>query len=211
MISVAHTFTGLTDKIGWPPPSLGLSRLTRGLRFDARELSGGLGDIGVMIPIVATLIISNGFNATSVLLVFGVTYLGTGLYFRIPLPVQPLKAMAAIAIAQGLSPEVVSAAGLVVAAILLLLAGTGLIRPIATLFSRPVVRGIQLAVGLLLVQAGVRLAASGGIVRSGDVVAIQFAGIEAPAGLVIAAILLPLLLLATSRTRRPLMIVLLPL
>jgi len=95
------------------PLSRSLSRIASGLRFDAQELSGGLGDIGVMAPIVATLIISNGFNATSVLFVFGVTYLVTGLYFRIPVPVQPLKAMAAIAIAQGLSPEVVSAAGLV--------------------------------------------------------------------------------------------------
>lgn len=142
---------------------------------------------------------------------FGLTYLGTGLFFRIPIPVQPLKAMAAIVIAQGLSQEVVSAAGLVTAAILLLLAGAGLIRPIATLFSRPVVRGIQLAVGLLLIQAGVRLAASGSIVRSGDDVAIQLAGIEAPVGLVIAVILLPLILLGTSRTRLPFMIVLLPL
>ena len=211
MISASQTLIGLAGKIGLRQLNPALSRLTRGLRFDAQELSGGLGDIGVMVPIAATLIITNGFNATSVLLVFGVTYLGTGLFFRIPIPVQPLKAMAAIAIAQGLSPEVVSAAGLVMAAILLLLAGTGLIRPIATLFSRPVVRGIQLAVGLLLVQAGVRLAASGSIVRSGDDVAIQLAGIEAPVGLVIAVILLPLILLGTSRTRLPFMIVLLPL
>ncbi|MEO6197280.1 MAG: molybdate transporter family protein, partial [Dehalococcoidia bacterium] len=64
------------------PPKL--TGLTRGLRFDAQELNGGLGDIGVMIPIVATLIIANGFNPTSVLLVFGATYLLSGLYFRIP-------------------------------------------------------------------------------------------------------------------------------
>jgi SulP family sulfate permease len=214
MISASQTLIGLAGKIPLRrlnSPLSPLSRLTGGLRFDAQEMSGGLGDIGVMVPIVATLVITNGFNATSVLLVFGITYLGSGLFFRIPIPVQPLKAMAAIAIAQGLSPDVVSAAALVMAAVLLFLAGTGLIRPIATLFSRPVVRGIQLAVGLLLVQSGMRLATSDPIVRGGDGVAIHFAGIDLPAGLVIAVILLPLILLGTSRTRLPFMIVLLPL
>jgi SulP family sulfate permease len=184
--------------------------MASGLRFDAQELSGGLGDIGVMAPIVATLIISNGFNATSVLFVFGVTYLATGLYFRIPVPVQPLKAMAAIAIAQGLSPEVVSAAGLVMAAALLLLAVSGLMRPLSTLFTRPVVRGIQLAVGLLLVQSGIRLAASDHIIRGGHDVVIRLAGGDVPIGLLVAAGLLPLILLGTSRTRIPFMIILLP-
>jgi SulP family sulfate permease len=184
--------------------------MASGLRFDAQELSGGLGDIGVMVPIVATLIISNGFDATSVLLVFGVTYLVTGLYFRIPVPVQPLKAMAAIAIAQGLSPEVVSAAGLAMAAALLLLAVSGLMRPLSTLFTRPVVRGIQLAVGLLLVQSGVRLAASDPIVRGGHDAAIRLAGGDVPIGLLVAAGLVPLILLGTWRTRIPFMIVLLP-
>jgi len=104
MISASPNVTGLTTKLGLRRPSQTLMPF-RGLNFDAQELSGGFGDIGVMVPIVATLIISNGFNPTSVLLVFGVTYLFSGLYFGIPVPVQPLKAMAAIAIAEGLSAE----------------------------------------------------------------------------------------------------------
>ncbi|MEO6197943.1 MAG: putative sulfate/molybdate transporter [Dehalococcoidia bacterium] len=194
----------------WRPLSPKLTGLTRGLRFDAQELSGGLGDIGVMIPIVATLIIANGFNPTSVLLVFGATYLLSGLYFRIPMPVQPLKAMAAIAIAQGLSPEIVSAAGLVMAAIFLLLAFTNLIRPLSSLFTRHVVRGIQLGVGLLLIQSGYRLATSGPIVRGGEDFGIHLSGSYVPIALLATVTLLPLIFVASSRTRVPFMLLLLP-
>jgi SulP family sulfate permease len=210
LTSISRAITGFSGGSVWRPLSPRLTGLTRGLRFDAQELSGGLGDIGVMVPIVATLIIANGFNPTSVLLVFGVTYVAAGLYFRIPMPVQPLKAMAAIAIAQGLSPEVVSAAGLVMAIVLLFLAWSSLMRPLSTLFSRPVVRGIQLGVGLLLVQSGIRLATSGPIVRGGPDFVLHAPNGDVAIALLVSTALLPLILLGSSRARIPFMLVLLP-
>src|SRR3990172_476260 len=85
-------------------------------------------------------------------LAFGPPFLRGPLYYPLPMPVQPLKAMAAIIIAQGLGADVVSAAGLLMAAVLLTLAATGAIGPLSQLFTRPVVRGIQVAVGLLLIK-----------------------------------------------------------
>ena len=68
------------------------------------------------------------------------------------MPVQPLKAVAAIAISLGLSASVIGAAGLLMGVILLLLSLTNLISVVVKLFPRPVVRGIQLSVGLILLS-----------------------------------------------------------
>src|SRR3990172_916275 len=101
------------------------------------------------------------------------------------MPVQPLKAMAAIIIAQGLGADVVSAAGLLMAAVLLTLAATGAIGPLSRLFTRPVVRGIQVAVGLLLIKTALDMATSGQVLRGHDDVYLSL-GADVPAGLLIA-------------------------
>src|SRR3990172_3559181 len=121
------------------------------------ELGGALGDLGALLPLTAALISLNHMNATGVFFVIGLAYMAAGLFYRLPVPVQPLKAVAAIAIAGGLSASVISASGLVMAAFLLLLAGTGVIGWVARLFPRAIIRGIQLGVGLLLVKAGLAL------------------------------------------------------
>ena len=126
-------------------------------RFNLMELGGALGDLGTLLPLTAALISLNQMNATGVFFVIGLAYMAAGLFYRLPVPVQPLKAVAAIAIAGGLSASVISASGLVMAAFLLLLAGTGAIGWVARLFPRAIIRGIQLGVGLLLVKAGLAL------------------------------------------------------
>jgi hypothetical protein len=75
-----------------------------GLRFDRAELAGALADLGVLVPIAVALIVTNGLSATAVLLPAGLLYVMAGFLYRVPAPVQPLKAFGAIAIAQGLGP-----------------------------------------------------------------------------------------------------------
>lgn len=129
-------------------------------RFNIQELGGALGDLGTLLPLMVALIIINGLNATSVLLGVGLFYIGSGLYYRIPTPVQPLKSVAIIAISLGLSGSVIGAAGLLMGAILLLLSLTNVITVVVKLFPRAVVRGIQLSIGLLLFRKGFELAFS---------------------------------------------------
>jgi MFS superfamily sulfate permease-like transporter len=117
-----------------------------------------LGDLGVLLPITVALITLNHMDATSVFLMMGLAYVGVGLVYRVPIGVQPLKAVAAIAIAGAVAPSIISASGIVMAVILLLLALTGALRVVGKLFPKPVIRGIQLGVGLLLVKAGLSLA-----------------------------------------------------
>ena len=131
------------------------------LRFNLRELAGGLGDTGLFIPIAVAMITLNGLNATAVFCVAGLAYVATALYFRVPVPVQPLKAFAAAAIALGLSAETLAAGALLMAAAMALLAVTGTAGWLAERFPTPLVRGIQASVALLLAKAAIELAEKG--------------------------------------------------
>lgn len=128
-------------------------------RIGIGEVSGAIADLGVLVPLAAALILVNGLDAGSVLLCAGVLYVGAGLLFRVPFPVQPLKALTAVAVAQGLAPGVIRAAGIELGAVLLLLSVKGAADLVARLFLKPVIRALQLGVGVLLVIAAYKLVA----------------------------------------------------
>ena len=130
---------------------------TGNYRFDRVEFAGSLGDLGTLIPLAVPLILVTGLNVTSVLLWIGLLYIASGLYYKLPIPVQPLKVVAAIAIAypEKITMATVAAAGITIGVILLLLALTGLINWLAGFFSKPIVRGIQLGLGLILIAKGI--------------------------------------------------------
>jgi sulfate permease, SulP family len=133
----------------------------KGLRLDRQDLAGGLGDAGLFIPIAVALVAVNGLNATAVFAVAGLAYLGTALYFRVPVPVQPLKAFAAAAIALKLEAPVIAAGALLMAGAMAALAVTGGADWLADRFPLVLVRGIQASVALLLAKAGLELAGRG--------------------------------------------------
>jgi sulfate permease, SulP family len=134
------------------PPHV-LHTKKQGLSSILWDISGAFGDIGVLLPIAIVLIAKNGFNPTALFLCAGIFYMASARYFRITMPVQPLKAMSAIAIAAGLNYQVMNAAGVVIGVILLLLAVTGLSVRLGSYFPVPVIRGIQLGLGMLLVRS----------------------------------------------------------
>ncbi len=124
----------------------------------AGDVSGAVADLGIFVPLVAALILVNGLDPGPLLLMAGALSLAAGLWFRIPFPVQPLKALTALAVAQQLAPEVIRAAGLLIGVILVVLTVTGLADRVASVFTRPVIRALQLAVGTLLIVAAHDLA-----------------------------------------------------
>lgn len=126
------------------------------LRFDRRELAGAFGDLGTDFPLLVGLVLACGFNGGSVLAVAGALQIATALAYRMPMPVEPLKAMAAIAIAQKLAPGVVAGAGLAIGAAMLLLTATGLLEGLARAVPKTVVRGIQCGLGLQLASLAAR-------------------------------------------------------
>lgn len=132
-------------------------RAAGGFRIGVGEAAGAVADLGVLVPLAAALILVNGLDAGAVLLCAGLLYLGAGLWFRVPFPVQPLKALTAIAVAEGIRPGVILAGGLELGALLLLLSIGGAAAAVARPFTKPVIRGLQLGVGILLGIAAVKL------------------------------------------------------
>jgi MFS superfamily sulfate permease-like transporter len=126
------------------------------LRFDRQELAGSFGDIGTDLPLIVALIATCKLDPAGVCLSFGLLQIATGLLYGIPMPVQPLKAMAAIMLAQKLSAGTLAGGGLVIGAAMLVLAVTGLLDWLARVVPKEVVRGIQLGLGITLATLALR-------------------------------------------------------
>jgi len=155
------------------------------IRFDRNELSGAFGDMGTDFPLIAGMILAAGLNPASVLTLFGGMQILTGLLYGIPMPAQPLKAMAVLVISQKVSGAVLYGAGLAIGVVMLMLAATGLLTWMASAVPKSVVRGIQFGLGLQLATLALR-----------DYVPAEGAGGLILAGL---AFLLTLLLLGNRR------------
>lgn len=69
------------------------------LRFVLSEAAGGLGDLGTFVPIVVGMVQLVGLDAATVLVFAGLMNILSGLVFGIPIAVQPMKAICALAIA----------------------------------------------------------------------------------------------------------------
>lgn len=116
------------------------------------DISGAFGDIGVLFPLAVALIAKNGMNPTALFLMAGIYYVASAFYFRITMPVQPLKAMFAIAVVSGLGYGVINAAGITMGVVLILIAVTGISERLGEVFPISVIRGIQLGLGAMLVR-----------------------------------------------------------
>jgi len=121
------------------------------------ELSGSLGDLGTLLPFAVGMIVLNQMHATNVLVTIGLFYILAGLYFRVPVAVQPMKVIGGYAIAVGLTPHQVVSSGLWVGVLVLFLGVTGLIGIVGRYTPKSTVRGIQLSVGVVLLMEGLNL------------------------------------------------------
>ncbi len=120
------------------------------IRFDRNELSGAFGDIGTDFPLIVGMIIVAGLDAASVLVMYGLMQIMTGLIYQRPMPVQPLKAVAAIVITQKLAGPTIYGGGLAIALIMLALSLSGCLAWLARNVPKCVVRGIQAGLGINL-------------------------------------------------------------
>jgi SulP family sulfate permease len=132
-------------------------------KLNIHDFSGAVGDLGTLLPLAFALVVINGFPPERIFLLFGLVYVFTGWYFKVPVAVQPLKAMAVIAIAKGFSVEMLSITAFFYGILLLFLSLTGLIKFLQKLFTPGLVRGVQLGIGLILAQKAVELVIQKGI------------------------------------------------
>ena len=133
-------------------------------RYTLREFAGAFGDLGTLVPFVTAYIIVLKMDPAPILLGVGVAAIAVGLWYRTPLPVQPMKAIGAVAIAQaasaGLTASAVIGAGLVTGIIWLFLGATGLARRVADLVPRPALLGVILGLGFSFMLEGLRMMAA---------------------------------------------------
>ena len=121
------------------------------------ECSGACGDLGTFIPHVIGAMTVAGLAPAGVLFGFAAFLIGTGLFYGLPLPVQPMKAISAVILTGGLRPGEVAAAGIMIGVVLLLLGFTGWISRLARAIPQSVSAGLQLGLGLLLAVLGLKL------------------------------------------------------
>lgn len=115
-----------------------------------RELAGACGDLGTFLPLTIGAIMVGGLPAGSVLAGFGIAYLLTAGFFRVPIPVQPMKVAGAVLVTTAPAVEAVIGGGLVLAIVFLLLGSGDLIARLARLVPAPVIAALQAGLGLSL-------------------------------------------------------------
>jgi len=136
--------------------------------YNRMELSGAFGDLGTLIPFVVGYITLNKMDPLGILVAFGIFKIFVGLYFRTPVPIQPMKAIGGMAIAHAgsITPGMIWGSGIFTGLFWLLMGITGAITWIEKVTTKPVVRGIMLGLGLSFVVEGL------GMMRGGPLSAI---------------------------------------
>ncbi|MCX5898186.1 MAG: putative sulfate/molybdate transporter [Proteobacteria bacterium] len=161
----------------------------KSFEFSLREFAGSMGDFGTLFPLAIGYIVVCGLNPAGFLVMMGVANIATGLIYKLPMPIEPMKVLAVVAIAQHWSPSMVYASGFAMGIVWVIFAMTGIMTVIARVTPLSVVRGIQAALGVLLAVQAYKMLAAGwtlGIVAIAIVVLLRD-NRYAPAALVLMA------------------------
>jgi hypothetical protein len=125
------------------------------LKFSLSELAGAFGDFGTIIPLILAVALVTTMNVGYMLLFFGIWFLVTGWYYGLPIPIEPMKAIAVVVIAERLSTGEIAAAGIILGVLFLLLSYGPLLLWLEKVIPEAVVRGIQLGLALLLIKTSI--------------------------------------------------------
>ncbi len=157
----------ITPLVGGFIQSFELSRFEIGVG----EITGAIGDSITVIPLVVALGLLTPASLPHLLVGFAVFQAVWGIVYGVPLSVEPMKALAGLAIAGGITYGDLVAAGLLAGALLLLAGRIGVLSRIESLIGEPVVRGVQFAVALVLAAAAIELALGSASVAVAGIVA----------------------------------------
>jgi MFS superfamily sulfate permease-like transporter len=132
-----------------------------GIEFSSGALTGAIGDSITVVPLVVALALLTDVSLPHALAGFGVFQIVWGVRYGLPVSVEPMKALAALAVAGALTYAELALAGLVLGVLLLAIGLTGTLARVERSIGEPVIRGVQFAVGLILLRTGVDLALDG--------------------------------------------------
>jgi len=130
------------------------------------EWAGAFGDLGTLIPFVVAYISLLKMDPYGVLLAFGIAKIVSGIYYKTPFPIQPMKAIGAVATTQAaqtitLTPYAVYGAGLVTGVIWLVLGLSGAAKRVTDWVTRSVAIGIIMGLGFSFMLEGIRMMSQG--------------------------------------------------
>ncbi|WGI18108.1 putative sulfate/molybdate transporter [Methanonatronarchaeum sp. AMET-Sl] len=137
--------------------NLGIDRSNGSIKFDRDEFTGAVGDAITTLPIVVALALLTDISLPHVLFVFAVFQVVWGVWYGYPVSVEPMKALAALAIAGTINYGELALAGLILGVLLLAIGLTKTLEKTRKWIGEPVIRGVQFAVGLLLLETGLEL------------------------------------------------------
>jgi len=137
-----------------------------GNRYDRAEWAGAFGDLGTLLPFVLAYIAVVKIDPIGILVGFGASMIAVGLYYKTPVPVQPMKAIGAVAATQAaqtafITPQAVVAGGFATGLFWLVLGASGLAQKLSRLVPRPIAIGIILGLGFGFMLEGVKMMAGG--------------------------------------------------
>jgi predicted benzoate:H+ symporter BenE len=114
----------------------------------------------------------NNMDPLGILVAFGIFKIFVGLYFKTPVPVQPMKAIGGMAIAHAgtITPGMIWGSGIFTGIFWLLMGVTGAITWIEKVTTKPVIRGIMLGLGLSFILEGLGMMKSQPLLAIGGVV-----------------------------------------
>jgi xanthine/uracil/vitamin C permease (AzgA family) len=129
----------------------------KSFEFNLREFAGSMGDFGTLFPLSIGYIAVCGLNPSGFLIMMGIANIVTGLVYRLPMPIEPMKVLAVVAIAQHWSPSMVYASGFGMGIVWTVFAVIGVMKWIARVTPDPVIRGIQVALGVILAMEAIKM------------------------------------------------------
>jgi predicted benzoate:H+ symporter BenE len=143
-----------------------------GNEYSKMEFAGAFGDLGTLIPFVVGYITLNNMDPLGILVAFGVFKIFVGLYFKTPIPVQPMKAIGGMAIAHAgtITPGMIWGSGIFTGIFWLLMGFTGAITWIEKVTTKPIIRGIMLGLGLSFILEGLGMMKEQPVLAIGGVV-----------------------------------------
>lgn len=144
----------------------------RAIKLSVSEFAGSMGDFGTLLPLAIGYIVVCDLDPAGFLVMMGLANIVTGLVFRLPMPIEPMKALAVVAIAQHWTPSMVAASGFGMGVIWFALAATGAITWIARVTPKPVVMGIQVTLGIMLATEALRLGSASWLLAIAGVVVV---------------------------------------
>ena len=155
------------------------------------ESSAAFADLGTFLPLVVGLIVLAGVDPVGLLYGFGLFALGTALFYRRPIPVQPMKATAAMAVAGMIGTEVLIATGMLLGLTLILLSQTELTLKLKRLIPPTILHGMRAALALTLITNAYTIGVisvywTGALLLL--LVGLQFTALRAYSGLLILAL-----------------------